>query len=83
MPPARCARGLAAAFSSALRAVTSRAPAPPCAAPEQVDPRKVPILAGWQYEYSIKDVLCALREGMVAAARLRQPGPDETYDSGK
>mmetsp|Transcript_21945 Transcript_21945/g.70636 ORF Transcript_21945/g.70636 Transcript_21945/m.70636 type:complete len:147 (+) Transcript_21945:3-443(+) len=41
--------------------------------------RKLPTLASWKYEYCIKDVLVALREAMVPASRLRQPGPDETY----
>lgn len=45
----------------------------------QVIPSRLPILQNWKYEYSIKDVLVALRDAMYQASRLSQPPAESTF----
>jgi len=49
-----------------------------------VDPKgnvteALPILANWKPHYGISDVLVAIRELMVSAAKVKQPPPDAVF----
>ena len=44
-----------------------------------VDPKCFPLLANWHAASRLQDVCCALRNAMVAAAKLAQPPPDTQF----